>query len=491
MKIKQGKILKIGIAVLVLAGFIWGFGLQQETVAKAPTPVNAKVQMVPMNFAALAQEAKPGVVNIRTVKTMKGGGPVFKHFFGNPFGPQNPRGKKDPFHEFFGPFSGRGPSRDFKQRSLGSGFIISKDGYIVTNNHVIDNADEIKVKLADGKEYDAELVGRDPNTDLALIKIKGSSSLVPLKMGDSDTLDVGSWVVAIGSPFGLEQTVTAGIVSAKGRTIGSGPYDDFIQTDASINPGNSGGPLLNMEGEVVGINTAIVAQGQGIGFAIPINLAKGIISQLKSGGEVTRGWLGVAIQDLSQEMAEYYGIDREKGVFVADVFKGDPADEAGIQPKDIIIEVDGKSIETSHQLTGMIADLHVGATAAVTVLRNGKEKTFKVKLGKRDDEKRASRKPEQEQAEELGIRVSDMTPELARRFNISETAGVIVMGVDADSKAAESDVRTGDIIKEINHQEIENVEGYRKALSEIKPGEPVNLFIWRKNMGFLVIKMTK
>ena len=205
MKNKHGKKFTLAIVVLVMAGFIWGFGLQQETVAKAPTPGDSKVQMVPMNFAELAKEVKPGVVNIRTVKTMKGGGPVFRHFFGNPFGDRNPRGEKDPFHEFFGPFSGRGPSRDFKQRSLGSGFIIDKEGYIVTNNHVIENADEIIVKLADGKEYDAELVGRDPNTDLALIKIKGPSDLVQLKMGDSDTLAVGSWVVAIGSPFGLER----------------------------------------------------------------------------------------------------------------------------------------------------------------------------------------------------------------------------------------------------------------------------------------------
>jgi serine protease Do len=439
----------------------------------------------PASFTQLAEMVGPAVVNIRAVKTIKGGGPVFRHF------QRDPRGPKDPFRDFFDRFFGDEMQKEFKQPSLGSGFIIDKAGFVVTNNHVIEGADQIKVKLDDESEFDAQVIGRDPSTDIALLKLKTNHDLPVAKLGNSGDLKVGQWVVAIGSPFGLERTVTAGIVSAKGRVIGSGPYDDFIQTDASINPGNSGGPLINMQGEVVGINTAIVASGQGIGFAIPIDLAKGIISQLKAEGEVTRGWLGVAIQDLSKEMAEYYGIEREKGVFVADVFEGDPADEAGILPKDIIIKVNGKTIETSRQLTGMIAGLEVGATAAVTVLRNGKEKTFKVKLGKRDDEKLASRKPEQEQAEELGIRVSDMTPELARRFNISESAGVIVMGVDADSKAAESDVRTGDIIKEINHQEIENVEGYRKALSEIKPGEPVNLFIWRKNMGFLVVKMTK
>ena len=439
----------------------------------------------PASFTQLAEMVGPAVVNIRAVKTIKGGGPVFRHF------QRDPRGPKDPFRDFFDRFFGDEMQKEFKQPSLGSGFIIDKAGFVVTNNHVIEGADQIKVKLDDESEFDAQVIGRDPSTDIALLKLKTDHDLPVAKLGDSKNLKVGQWVVAIGSPFGLERTVTAGIVSAKGRVIGSGPYDDFIQTDASINPGNSGGPLINMQGEVVGINTAIVASGQGIGFAIPINLAKGIISQLKSEGEVTRGWLGVAIQDLSPEMADYYGIERDKGVFVADVFKGDPADEAGIQPKDIIIEVDGKTIETSRQLTGMIASLEVGATASVKVLRKGKAKTFEVKLGKRDDQKMASRSPEQEQAEELGIRVSDMTSELAQRFNISETAGVIVIGVDADSKAGEADVRVGDIIKEINRQEIENVKDYRAALEGIAAGKSVNLFVWRKDRGFLVIKMTK
>ena len=325
-----------GLMIILIAGFIWGYALESDIAAKKEPEIESPAMMVPASFSELAKQAQPGVVNIRTVKTVKGGGRVFRHFFGNPFNPQ------DPFHNFGPSPDERAP--DYKQRSLGSGFIIDRDGYIVTNNHVIEGADEIKVSLANDKEFDAEIVGRDPNTDLALIKIKGASDLVPLKLGDSDKLLVGSWVVAIGSPFGLEQTVTAGIVSAKGRVIGSGPYDDFIQTDASINPGNSGGPLLNMNGEVVGINTAIVAQGQGIGFAIPVNLARGIIEQLKAHGSVTRGWLGVGIQDLTPELAEYYGLKDKQGVLVAQVFEGDPADKAGIKAKDVIIEVDGKPI---------------------------------------------------------------------------------------------------------------------------------------------------
>jgi serine protease Do len=489
MKTKNSKKFTLAIVVIVMAGFIWGYGFENETAAKAPTPVDSNVQMVPMNFAQLAKTVKPGVVNIRTVKTMKGGGPVFRHFFGNPFGPQNPRGEKDPFHEFFGPFSERGPSRDFKQRSLGSGFIISKDGYIVTNNHVIDNADEIKVKLADGKEYDAKLVGRDPNTDLALIKIKGSSDLVPLEMGDSDNLDVGSWVVAIGSPFGLEQTVTAGIVSAKGRVIGAGPYDNFIQTDASINPGNSGGPLLNMNGEVVGINTAIVAQGQGIGFAIPVKMAQGIIAQLKDHGSVTRGWLGVGIQDLTPELAEYYGMKDKKGVLVSQVFKGDPAEKAGVKSNDIIIAVDGKPVNTSRELSATIAGLEVGKRTAITVVRNGKEETFYAELAKRQDADLVARQ-ELEDNGDLGMQVTELTPEAARRFGHAEDEkGILVVGVQPGSKADAAGIQQGDLLKEVNRKPVDSLKSLTSELKD-KSGDSVQFLVKRPNAGFLVITIS-
>jgi serine protease Do len=483
MKFKHSKKHTLGIVVLVLAGFIWGFGLQQETAAKAPTPVDSKVQMVPMNFAVLAEDAKPGVVNIRTVKTMKGGGPVSRNFFGNPFS------GKDPFHEFFGPFSERGPSRDFKQRSLGSGFILNKDGYVVTNNHVIENADEIKVKLANGKEYDAELVGRDPNTDLALIKIRGSSHLVPLNMGNSDTLDVGSWVVAIGSPFGLEQTVTAGIVSAKGRVIGAGPYDNFIQTDASINPGNSGGPLLNMNGEVVGINTAIVAQGQGIGFAIPVNLAQGIVAQLKDNGSVTRGWLGVGIQDLTPELAEYYGLKDKKGVLVSQVFKGDPAENAGIKSNDIIVAVDGKPVTTGRELSATIAGLEVGKRTAITVVRDGKEKTFYAELAKRQDNDMVA-KQELEDNGDLGLQVTELSPESARRFGHAEDEkGVLVLGVKPGSKADQAGIQQGDLVKEVNRKAVESVGKLQTELKKKENKQSVQLLVKRPNAGYIVLKI--
>ena len=440
---------------------------------------------VPESFSTLAETVSPAVVNISTVKTIKGGGPVFRHFH------QNPWGNQDPFKDFFDKFFGDEQQREFKQRSLGSGFIIDKDGYIVTNNHVIANADEIKVKLNSGKEYDAKIIGRDPSTDIALIKIKADSIYSVAKLGDSDALKVGEWVVAIGSPFGLAHTVTAGIVSAKGRVIGSGPYDDFIQTDASINPGNSGGPLINMKGNVIGINTAIVASGQGIGFAIPVNMAKDVIKQLKEQGEVTRGWLGVGIQDINDEMADYYGIKDKEGVLVSKVFPGDPADEAGIKTKDIITEVNGQKIKSSHELTRIIADFHVGEKVKIKVLRDGKEKTFIVKIAKRQQAKIASSNMPYKKQEVFGIQVSDLTPEIANRLNLQETEGVVVTDVQSGSQGDDKGVQVRDIIKEINHKSINSVDDYNNAINKVKKGDTVSMFIKRANSGFFVIKLTK
>ncbi len=440
----------------------------------------------PENFSGLAEDVSPAVVNIRTTKTLKGGGYVFKNS-------PKPFGDNDPFKDFFEKFFDGEQQKDYKQRSLGSGFIIDKAGHIVTNNHVIEDADEIQVKLKNGEEYDAEIKGRDPNTDLALIKIKSGHNLPHVSLGDSELLKVGEWVVAIGSPFGLEHTVTAGIVSAKGRVIGSGPYDDFIQTDASINPGNSGGPLINMKGKVVGINTAIIASGQGIGFAVPINLARGIVEQLKEHGEVTRGWLGVAIQDLTKEIAEYYGVENKnkKGVLVTEVFEGDPADQAGIEPKDIILEVNGEKIETTRDLTRIIADIGVGKQARIKVLRSGTIKLFTVKIAKREDDKLFAGKQKKEEEDELGIQVSKITPDIARRFSIKESEGVIVTGVEQDGKGDQAGLMMGDIIKEINHEAVKTVENYSEAIGKVNSGDAIQMFIRRRNSGFIVIKMTK
>jgi len=479
--IKKASVGKNGFftIIFIISAFLVIANFYQASVSEA------KTYSIPESFTDLAKMASPAVVNIRTVKTIKGGGRVYRHFFNSPFG------KQDPFNDFFDKFLGNELQRDFKQRSLGSGFIIDKEGYIVTNNHVVEDADKIKVKLKNGKEFDAEIVGRDPNTDIALIKIKSKNNLPVVKLGDSDALQVGQWVVAIGSPFGLEHTVTAGIVSAKGRIIGSGPYDDFLQTDASINPGNSGGPLINMEGEVIGINTAIIASGQGIGFAIPINHAKRIVDQLKSSGEVTRGWLGVGIQDLSEELAEYYGIKEGKGVLVTEVFPGDPADEAGIKPKDIVLYINGKKVENTRELSKLIADTSVGDTVKIKVLRNGIEKTFPVKIVKRVDEQVASQTPSKGNDYELGVRVSELTPEIVRHFNINEAGGIIVIDVEPESQGAQAGVMVGDIIKEINHQQITTVKDYKKEIKELKKGDSILMFIKRINAGYVVVKLTK
>jgi serine protease Do len=352
---------KTVLVALVMVGFMAGVGYGISTTAKG----SAAPAMVPGNFSSLAEKVRDGVVNIQTTKTVEGGSSVFRQFFGGPSGKQNP-------FEGFGPGPGDEGSREgSQQKSLGSGFIVDREGYIVTNNHVVENADEIKVKLANGKEFEAKVVGRDAKTDLALIKIKGSGDLTPLSLGNSDELKVGSWVVAVGSPFGLEQTVTAGIVSAKGRAIGAGPYDNFIQTDVSINPGNSGGPLINTRGEVIGINTAILASGQGIGFAIPVNMAKDVVPQLKDKGKVTRGWLGVGIQEVTPELAQSLALKEKQGALVSEVFNDSPAERAGIEQGDVIVEFDGKQIKESKDLPQAVAITPVGKNVSIKVVRDG------------------------------------------------------------------------------------------------------------------------
>jgi len=428
-------------------------------------------------------------VNISTVKTLtSGGGRVFEHFFG---GPQGPQGRQDPFGRFFEEFFKNQPQREFRQSSLGSGFILDKNGFIVTNYHVIEGADEIQVKLKDGNEYPAEIIGKDASTDLALIKIKAGGDLPVLPLGDSDAMEIGQWVLAIGSPFGLEHTVTAGIISAKGRVIGAGPYDDFIQTDASINPGNSGGPLINMLGEVVGINTAIVAGGDGIGFAIPVNIAREIFAQLKNSGEVTRGWLGVAIQDLDEELKEYYGVDQ--GVLIAEVFPGDPADKAGIKAKDIILTINGQSVDSSRDLTRVVAGLAVGTKADVKVNRAGKTKTYTVAIARRADEKvlAAGGTALGGMESALGIEIADITPEVANQFKIDDIVGVIVVNVAPDSKGAKAGINQGDIIKEINHEPVKDAADYKRIVGDVKEGDSVQLYIQRANKGFMVVKIIK
>ena len=482
-KFQSGPLVKTIFSTLVIIGLVLFGASDYASSAAGSKP--GKTAFVPQSFTELAENASPAVVNIRTVKTIEGGSRVFRHFF------QGPRGHDDMFDEFFRKFFDEDP-REFKQKSLGSGFILNKDGYIVTNHHVIKDAEEIQVKLKTGKEYDAKIEGADPSTDLALIKIKADEELPTLKLGDSDNLKIGQWIIAIGNPFGLEHTVTAGIVSAKGRVIGAGPYDDFIQTDASINPGNSGGPLINMDGEVIGINTAIVAGGDGIGFAIPITMAKDIIDQLRKTGEVTRGWLGVGIQDLDQELKEYYDVDQ--GVLVTQVFPGDPADKAGIKPQDVILSVGGKSVDSARELSKVVAELTVGETVEIKINRKGEVQSIEVEIAKRDESRIASTmegEPHDRSSDELGIEVSDITPNIAERFNLPNRDGVIVVNVRSGSNAAKAGIQQGDIIKEVNHQAVNSVADYEAILSDIEDGDVIQFYIKRAQRGYIVIKMTK
>lgn len=450
-----------------------------STSQSAVGQAEGQTDMIPSGFDKIAEAVGPSVVNIRAEK-LKNVGPVFEHFFKS-----NPYGKGSPFDEFMGE-TPNGNSKSYRERSLGTGFIIDKSGYIATNNHVVEDAEKIQVKLKNGEEYDAEIVGRDPSTDIALIKIKPSNDLPALEFGNSDAMKVGQWVVAIGSPFGLEQTVTAGIVSAKGRVIGQGAYDDFIQTDASINPGNSGGPLLSLNGKVIGINTAIIASGQGIGFAIPINLASSIIEQLKASGSVVRGWLGITMKDIDKGLADYLKLQEAKGVLVESVVKGDPADKSGMHANDIITEVNGKKIEGSRDLARMIADLKVGDKAVISVVRDGKKKDLEVMIAKRTDEKAGGKLPASEGT--LGIKVSQMTPDIAERLGYTGEGGVVVEGVAPDGKAALAGLRMGDVIKEINHKKLNSPSEFKKAVTEA--GGNLRMLVWRQGLGLLVIELS-
>jgi serine protease Do len=464
-------LIALGIAVTFLgAGYGVSTAVKSSDTAVLTGSSISETPMVPANFSDLAEKVRPGVVNIQVVKKVKNIG--FRNFPGNPFGGQNP------FEDFFGPFSQGNPPGEFEQRGVGSGFIMSRAGYILTNNHVVEKADEIKVKLANGKEYEGKVIGRDPKTDLALVKIEGASDLQPLTLGNSEDLKVGSWVVAVGSPFGLEQTVTAGIVSAKGRVIGSGPYDNFIQTDASINPGNSGGPLINTKGEVVGINTAIIASGQGIGFAIPINMAKEIASQLQDKGHVTRGWLGVVIQEVTPELAKSFGLNEKKGALVTQVSEGSPAEKAGIEQGDVIVGFDGKEVADSKDLPRIVASTPVGKTVTVKISRDGKALERQVKVGEMEEEKKAEGATTPA-GKKLGIAVQNLTPEIAKGLGLKKETGVVITQVEPGSPADSAGLQTGDVIREVNRKPVKDVDDFVQKVEKAKDQDHVLLFVQR------------
>ncbi len=447
---------------------------------KPPALASGPAPASPTPWVAVAKTDTPAVVNISTTQVVK-----------NPmaFGDQGP--SNDPFHEFFRHFFGEDPSgvppRSFRTHSLGSGFIIREDGYVVTNNHVVEEATEVTVKLSDGRQFLARVVGRDKKTDLALLKIN-ASGLPVVAFGDSDRLQIGEPVMAIGNPFGLEGTVTTGIVSAKGRVIGEGPYDDFIQTDASINPGNSGGPLVNAAGHVVGIDTAIYSQSGGsvgIGFAIPINLAKTILPQLEAKGHVTRGWLGVSIQPVTPELAKALRLSQDRGALVAEVFPDSPAAKAGLQAGDVIVEYDGHAVAKAGDLPRLVANTPIGQSATVKVLRDGKPLTVTAQIDQLPEPEQVAEAAHPAR-ERLGLAVQALTPGLARQLGVPDKAGLVVAGVKDGSPAAEAGLQPGDVIVQVNRKPVRTIAELRKALAAQKAGEPTLFQIHRKDASLFV-----
>lgn len=432
----------------------------------------------PKSFADLVDKVQPAVVNISTTTTVRVPGNPFQHFFG-----QN---RNDYFGDLFENFFGAVPDRELKQRSLGTGFIIDKSGLIITNNHVVENADEIKVKLTDSREFKATVIGRDPKTDLALIKISSPFEKLPvLSLGDSDKIRVGDWVLAVGNPFGLEHTVTKGIISATGRVIGSGPYDNFLQTDAPINPGNSGGPLINLRGEVVGINTAIVPGGQGLGFAIPSNMAKSISSQLKDKGKVARGWLGVSIQKVTPELAASFGIKNSHGALVTDIIPQSPAANAGIKSGDIIITFAGRKIKDTSDLSRIVADTPAGKEVLITLIRDRREINVNVHLEELH-EGRISRNDDI-RPDETGIKLTTLDDNWRRRLGVRDSTGLVVTAISDEGLAAAAGIEKGDIIKEVNRKPARDPEDFYTAFAHRKQGQAILLLIKRGNNSIYLL----
>jgi serine protease Do len=461
--------------VLGLAGLGLGVGraTTRPTLWTEQPVLSGPATTVPgPDWVRLAKALKPAVVNISTKRVEQG--------------PNFPLDPSDPFERFFAPFfQNQGPRT---VRSLGSGFAISGDGYILTNNHVVDEASQIRVKLADGRELDAKVVGRDGKTDLALLRIQ-ASALPVIPLGDSSELQVGEPVMAIGNPFGLAQTVTTGIVSATGRVIGNGPYDDFIQTDASINPGNSGGPLINARGQAIGINTAIFSRSGGsigIGFAIPVNVAKTVVTQLAESGHVVRGWLGVTIQPVTPELAQSFRLPGAEGALVSSVLDDSPAMKAGLRSGDVIVEYDGRRVGGAEELPRAVAATPVGRVVPLAVVRDGKRLTLSAKVGQLPETGEATGAPASSEKPSLGLALEPVTPQLASQLGLGDRRGLLVRGVQDDSPAANAGLRPGDVIVQVDRQPVTSVAEMRRVLAKHGKRGPV-LFLVHRDGGTLFI----
>ncbi|MGH7782807.1 MAG: DegQ family serine endoprotease [Candidatus Binatia bacterium] len=474
MRSKKIKVVVVATALatgLVGGGFAIGRASPKTAVPAGlsgndPAAVSRSQYVSLPSFADLAARVSPAVVHVKVTSIEKAAFP--DQLFG----------KDSPFPGFQIPMPDQ--SQEFKRQGTGSGFIISKDGLILTNNHVIDNAQAITVTLTDKQQYKGKVVGRDPKTDLAVVKIEAKESLPTVPLGNSDATRVGDWVMAIGNPFGLTNTVTTGIVSAKGRTIGAGPYDNFIQTDAPINPGNSGGPLFNMAGEVIGINTAIFSQSGGnvgIGFAIPMNLVKSVLPQLETVGTVTRGWLGVSVQPVTAELARSFGLKQAQGALVGDVMAQGPAKKAGINRGDVIVSYDGKKVEDSAMLPMLVASTPIGKTVPVQVIRNGKETTVNVEIAKLNDQT-AAVEAEGEKSK-WGLSLQNIPAEERRQMGLNEKSGVVVTAVAPGSPAAETGIQPGDVILQVNQVSVGSVEAVKDQAAKVQGDKPLLLLVRR------------
>jgi serine protease Do len=425
------------LALGLVLGAVLGLGAAKLWPGAGPVPLEPGTPEWQSHFARLAKQVAPGVVNVHTSRT------VTRTFTpGFPF---------PDLGLFFGGAPGVEPEEErYTVPSLGSGFVISDDGLIVTNDHVVDGVDRISVSFSDGRVADATVVGRDPKTDIALVRV-ALEGLQPLELGDSDAVAPGDWVVAVGNPFGLDHTVTVGIVSAKGREIGTGPYDDYIQTDAAINPGNSGGPLLDLEGRVVGINTAINPRANTIGFAVPINIARTILPQLESRGVVTRGWVGASVQPMTPELAEFFG---PGSALVADVAPGGPAERGGLRYGDVVLSIDGRPIRDVRELPRAVSNAPVGSTVALGIRRGGRELTLEIEVEKLEDGVTLAAPAPRGGARGFGLEVEDPSDALRRRLRLPERGGVVISHVEAGSAADAAGLRPGDALLEVDRQPI-------------------------------------
>ncbi len=467
----RGLAIVVAVALVLGSGFGGGLAAMEPTgpasTVNPPAAVNVALPVPSGRFTRIVEAVGPAVININTVTRGVAGRTPIEEFFGE---------------ESMGRFFGDRPERELPQQGLGSGVIVDPSGIALTNAHVLEGATEIEVVTADGKKPKAKVVGVDPKTDLAVLRLEGPGPFPAVTFGDSSRMQVGDWVLAIGSPFRLHQTVSAGIISGKSRVIGQGPYDDLLQTDAAVNPGNSGGPLVNMSGEVIGINTAILSRAggsTGIGFAIPSGVARHAYRELLAKGRVTRGWLGVTIQPLTPELAKGFGLKEPKGALIAEVVKHSPAEKAGLRPGDIILEFDREGVNHTRELQRAVTRADPGKTAPITVWRDKAERSLTVRLGEMPEERIAD-VVEKAAPKVLGMEVRPLMPDLAGQLGVRRDTGVVVVAVHPDGPSARGGVRSGDVILEMNHERIRALGDFERVAKSIEPGENVTLLLQRR-----------